>query len=328
MMRLDGKRILLVAPPFFGYYNEIISEIKSRGGVVDWLPDRPLDHSLGKAATRLAPRFASFIADRSYFNLLSNFGATSYHYVLVINGQTLSTRCLRYIRLSFPEAFFILYLWDSVRNRLHISRRFILFDRVLSFDPGDAAYYQLQLRPLFYGSQFTPTCESAPFLYDLSFIGTVHSDRYAVFDRLRSCLSPSLSTYWYLYLQAPWVFYLYRFSKPGMRRSRFDEFKFAPLAMSSVNRIFRASRAVLDISHPRQSGLTMRTFETLGSCKKLITTNEAVRDYDFYDDRNIAVIDRRDPFVSPDFLYTRYSSVNSYILSRYSVAGWLDDVLC
>jgi hypothetical protein len=327
MMRLDGKRILLVAPPFFGYYQEIITEIQSRGGVVDWLPDRPLDHPLGKAATRLAPKLAALYADRVYSVLLSGFGATTYNYILVLNGQTLSMRFLKALRRCFPSASFILYMWDSVANRRHVARNFALYDCVFSFDPSDVAFYRLRLRPLFFTRQFSPPHSPTSFSYDLSFIGTVHSDRYAVFDRTRSCLPPSLNTYWYLYLQAPWVYYLYRFTKSAMRHSRLDEFHFVPLDMPSVNRIFQASRAVLDICHPRQSGLTMRTLEALGSCKKLVTTNAAVRNYDFYDDCNITVIDRQSPRISPDFLFSGYSSVRPDILHRYSIAGWLDEVL-
>ena len=87
-----------------------------------------------------------------------------------------------------------------------------------------------------------------------------------------------------------------------MWRSRVDEFMFATLPISAVNDIFMSSRAVLDVTHPRQCGLTMRTLETLGASKKLVTTNTAVRGYDFYDPTNIAVIDRRSPIIDPDFL--------------------------
>lgn len=327
MIRLEGKRFLFVAPPFFGYYNEIIEEIKSRGAKADWLPDRPLDHSIGKTITRFAPKIVSRVADRIYSDMLSDYGASSYHYVLVINGQTLSTKFLRSLRASYPEALFILYMWDSIANRRHISDNFSFFDRVLSFDPVDASFYGLLLRPLFYTQQFSGSHPHTSFAYDISFVGTAHSDRYDVISRLTHDLPPSIHAFWYLYLQAPWVFYVYRLLKPGRRRSRFDEFRYATLAISAVNDIFRSSRAVLDITHPRQHGLTMRTLETLGASKKLVTTNAAVSDYDFYDPANIAVIDRRAPTIDPDFLRSAYSPVASSIVSRYSLAGWLDEVL-
>jgi len=327
MIRFEGKRFLFVAPPFFGYYKEIIGEIESRGGIVDWLPDRPLDHPIGKTITRFAPKLASTAADRIYSDLLEDYGISSYDYVLVINGQTLSTKFLKSLRASYPGALFILYMWDSVANRRHIAGNFALFDRVFSFDPADVGFYGLRLRPLFYTPQFSGSRSCTSFAYDISLVGTAHSDRYDVVSRLSHSLPPSITTFWYLYLQAPWVFYVYRFLKPAMRRSNRHEFRFTTLSMSAVNDIFMSSRVVLDITHPKQRGLTMRTLETLGASKKLVTTNAAVADYDFYDPTNIAVIDRRSPSIDPDFLRSAYSPLAPSIVSRYSLAGWLDEVL-
>ena len=327
MIRFEGKRFLFVAPPFFGYYKEIISEIESRGGFVDWLPDRPLDHPIGKTITRFAPKLVSHVADRIYSDLLADYGASSYDYVLVLNGQTLSTKFLKSLRASYPRALFILYIWDSVANRRHVSGNFAFFDRVFSFDPADVDFYGLCLRPLFYTPQFSVSHPHGTFAYDLSLVGTAHSDRYDVISRLTHSLSPAINTFWYLYLQAPWVFYVYCLLKPSMRSSKPDEFRYATLPISAVNDIFMSSRAILDIAHPRQNGLTMRTLETLGASKKLVTTNAAVREYDFYDPVNIAVIDRSAPFIEPDFFRSAYSPLAPRILSRYSLAGWLDDVL-
>jgi len=323
----EGKRFLLVAPPFFGYYKEIIREIESKAGIVDWLPDRPLDHPIGKAITRFVPKLASTAADRIYSDLLVDYGASSYDYVLVINGQTLSTKFLKSLRASYPGALFILYMWDSIVNRRHIAGKFAFFDRVFSFDPADVDFYGLRPRPLFYAHQFSGSRPQSAYTYDLSFVGTAHSDRYDVVSRLSHNLPLSITTFWYLYLQAPWVFYVYRFLKPPMRRSRLDEFRFATLSMSAVNDIFMSSRAILDIAHPRQRGLTMRTFETLGASKKMVTTNAAISEYDFYDPANIAVIDRHSPSIDPDFLRSDFSPLSPSILSRYSLAGWLDEVL-
>jgi hypothetical protein len=327
MIRFEGKRFLFVAPPFFGYYKEIIVEIESRGGIVDWLPDRPLDHPVGKTITRFAPKLASTAADRIYSDLLEDYGVSSYDYVLVINGQTLSTKFLKSLRASYPGALFILYMWDSVANRRHIAGNFAFFDRIFSFDPADVDFYGLRLRSLFYTPQFSHSSSCTSFAYDLSLVGTAHSDRYDVVSRLSRNLPQSITTFWYLYLQAPWVFYVYRFLKPAMRRSKRYEFRFTTLSMSAVNDIFMSSRVVLDITHPRQRGLTMRTLETLGASKKLLTTNAAIFDYDFYDSANIAVIDRRSPSIDPDFLRSAYSPLAPSIVPRYSLAGWLDEVL-
>lgn len=94
-----------------------------------------------------------------------------------------------------------------------------------------------------------------------------------------------------------------------------------------MQRVFFDSRTILDIEHPAQTGLTMRTFETLGASKKLVTTNAQVRDYDFFDPSNILVIDRKSPPRIPEsFLETAYVPAHADIYSKYSLQGWIKDV--
>ena len=328
MIELLGKKILLVVPRFFGYEKEILEELQRHGAQVDWLPDRPFDTPALTALTKVAPKLIFPMADRLYDKLLGQFGSTHYDWVLVVNGQTLSAPFLRRLRGDYPSAKFVLYLWDSLSNRSHVRNNLSMFDRVLSFDHIDAKKYNLMLRPLFYGRGFSKTEPVAkPVLYDISFVGTAHSDRYSVVDLVRAQLAPDVAAFWYLYLQAPWVMHYYRLTKPGMKHARMGDFKFEPLSKAKVQAIFLESNCVLDIEHPSQVGLTMRTFETLGAQKKLVTTNVNVRDYDFFKSENICVVNRTDPKISADFLKTPFVPINDATYSKYAIQGWLKEVL-
>ena len=57
------------------------------------------------------------------------------------------------------------------------------------------------------------------------------------------------------------------------------------------------AKAILDIQFPSQHGLTIRTVEALGSGCKVITTNESVKQYDFYNPQNFLIIEREHPVV-------------------------------
>jgi len=324
--RLDGKRVLLVAPRFFGYEVDIRSELERRGAQVDWLPDRPFDAPIMMALTRLNTQWVLPLADQLYNRLLCEIGSSHYNTILVVNGQTLSVRILKALRSRFPNAKFVLYMWDSMENRSRVVGNLPLFDEAYSFDPESARYYGMRLRPLFFSKGFErPYNNNCQF--DVSFVGTAHTDRYEVVSKLRRSLPSGLSCYWYLFLQAPWVYYIYRLSKPSMRRAKRDEFQFVPLDKSKLESIFSCSRAILDIEHPCQRGLTMRTFETMGSHKKLITTNKQVRDYDFFNEDNICVVDRNAPQVSVKFLESPFVPIPAEIYQRYSIEGWVDEVL-
>lgn len=326
MKRLDGTRVLLVAPRFFGYEREIRSELERRGAVVDWLPDRPFDTPLMSALTRYKPEWVLPHADRLYERLLSDMGATHYDTILVINGQTLSHRMLSGLRTSFPAARVVLYMWDSIDNRRGVIRNLPLFDTTFSFDPLSAGNYGMRLRPLFFSKGFE-RLPSDDFDYHLSFVGTMHTDRYAVVSQMRRRLPPELRSYWYLYLQAPWVYNAYRIGNQAMRHACRDEFQFKPLDKVALQSVFSRSLAILDIEHPKQRGLTMRTFETMGSHKKLITTNSQVRDYDFFNENNICIVDRAEPRVPSAFLASPFTPILPALYHRYSIEGWVDEVL-
>lgn len=324
MISLDGKRVLLIAPRFFGYERDIQGEIERRGAVVDWLPDRPFDTPLMTALTKLKAEWVQPAADRLYDRLLNQFGATAYDYILVVNGQTLSRRTLSRLRSCFPTAQTILYMWDSIDNRRTVLENLSLFDATFSFDPQCATSHGMHLRPLFFSEGFDKSESEVAF--QVSFIGTAHTDRYAVVNELRKGLADDIQAYWYLYLQAPWVFQFYRATKPFMRQAKRDEFNFVPLPKATVQSVFARSRAIVDIEHPNQRGLTMRTFETMGAKKKLITTNALIASYDFYEVGNVCVIDRRFPKVPREFLELPFAPYPEEMLYRYSLEGWLDEV--
>jgi hypothetical protein len=323
---LSGKRILFIAPRFFSYENDIIAALERRGAKVDWLPDRPFDTPFMTAVTRFQPRAILPAAYRLYRKKLTEFGRASYDIVLVLNGQTLPKKLLIELRAELPKAQFILYMWDSLENRGSIVENLDQFDDCLSFDPRAVERFGMHLRPLF----FSPGFEMAPehaFDHDISFIGTAHTDRYHIVSEVDANLPADKSRFWYLFLQARWVYHVYRRTNPAYKGASISDFRFDPLPRSTVQGVFRKSSTILDIEHPMQTGLTMRTFETMGAQKKLVTTNEGVRDYPFYDAQNIHVIDRKKPSVPAGFLETPYRSIEPSLYQKYSIDGWVEDVL-
>ena len=90
--------------------------------------------------------------------------------------------------------------------------------------------------------------------------------------------------------------------------------------------IFLNSKIILDIEHPNQKGLTMRTFESLGAGKKLITTNATVKEMDFYNANNIVVIDRDHPAIPMSFFKENYVKVDASTYARYSLRSWVTEI--
>jgi hypothetical protein len=326
MIDLTGKQILLIAPIFFGYELEIIKEIERRGAKVDYIADRPFDKPWQKALNRIAPAILRPHIEILFAQKLALFNTQKYDIIFVIKGLTLSLNMHEELKRLYPTAYKILYMWDSMKNCLAVSQTLQLYDATFSFDPEDAQQYKMKMRPLFFTKGFEQKVKLDNF-YDVSFIGTMHSDRYGVLKKIRNNLSPTIKDYWYLYLQARWVYFVYKISKSSMRGAIISEFKFTPADKVEVLNVFKNSKCIVDIEHPKQRGLTMRTFEALGANKKIITTNQQICNYEFYNENNILIVDRNTPYVPDIFLKSEYKPINSILYRKYSIAGWLDEVL-
>ena len=325
--KFEKKQILLIAPNYFGYDQEIKKKLENLGAKVDFIYDRPFSTPLMKAVTRLRRDFVLPIADHFFEEQLLRFSRASYDIVFVVQGEGLSPKTLSSFRTLFPQASLVLYMWDSFRNKPSLVGNISLFDRCFSFDSKDCSTYGMQFRPLFFNDGID-SLQVEETHYDVSFIGTAHSDRYSIVKNLHQALPTNSKTYFYLYLQAKWYYHYQRLANQHLAGAKISEFEFTPLAKSKVQEVFGQSFSVLDIEHPDQIGLTMRTFETLGAQKKLITTNKAVIEYDFFNPDNIFVVPRDGRLNIPAaFFEEPVTPLAVPLYEKYSLAGWLDEIL-
>jgi hypothetical protein len=89
---------------------------------------------------------------------------------------------------------------------------------------------------------------------------------------------------------------------------------------------YSESKCVLDSAQAGQLGLTIRVLEALGAQKKLITTNEDVVNYDFYDEENIYVYDGKSFNFDSPFFKKPYKKIDESIYEKYSLRSWLKEM--
>jgi len=327
MISLKGRNVLLIAPVFFGYQDEIATELRERGATVDFVPDRPFQSPLMKAVTRIKRDWVTLFANHFFWNAIQSFDRRSYDFIFVINGEALTPSLIKSLRSTFPSATIILYMWDSFLNRKFLIPNILHYDECSTFDRSDSNFYGMAFRPLFFSSGFRRASNNE-LTTDLSFIGTAHSDRYEIISKLKDNLPVNTNSYFYLYLHAPWVFYFYKLVNPAFKKSTKADFMFKPLDKFKVQQVFHESRAILDIEHPSQTGLTMRSLETVGAAKKLITTNRFIEEYDFFRKQNILILDRKNIHNIPKYFFDdSYIDIPDKIYYKYSIQGWIDDLI-
>ena len=130
-----------------------------------------------------------------------------------------------------------------------------------------------------------------------------------------------------LYFPARWLFGVHALRDPGLLLADKRDFIFTPKNRDENLALLARSRIIVDIERPVQRGYTIRTLEGLAAGRKVITTNSEVANADFYNSCNIAIVDRKNPSISAEFLRTQFKPLTAAMRYYYSLDGWLDDVL-
>ena len=150
------------------------------------------------------------------------------------------------------------------------------FPTIYSFDTEDCKNFGFKLRPLFYTEKKDVLSNKD---IDVSFIGTEHSDRLDKLRKLKKiCIDNRIS--FYLRLKTTMLPLLKaRINASGYNSADLDILTRRPLTYEEVMNITKRSKCVVDFSHPKQCGLTMRTIETFAMGCRLITSNKYIKEY-------------------------------------------------
>jgi hypothetical protein len=95
------------------------------------------------------------------------------------------------------------------------------------------------------------------------------------------------------------------------------------VSLEKTSKILQNTSIILYVPHHNQSGLTIRTFEEIGLNKKLITTNENVKNYDFYNSNNIFIVNKGNLHLLDNFIRLPYIKLSDAIYKKYSVTNWV-----
>lgn len=329
-MSLEGKRVLFISPAFFGYEVKIAEKMTELGANVDYYNERSVTVAYERALLKINPNVFYNKTLRYYNQIIMETSNADYDYVFIIKCEMMPIKIIKKMKRLFPNAVFCLYLYDSLKNIKGVVDKLEYFDRVLSFDSEDVKNdSSIIFRPLFYIDDYKQKhIRNKQYKYDISFIGTIHSDRYKIIKTIKDLAEKNNYTYYfYCYLQSHFIHSYYRLTKKEFVNTKKDDFEFDKIQSSLIAEIIVNSNVVLDIQHPKQTGLTMRTIEMLGMNKKLITTNQNIKKYDFYNSNNIAVIDRNYVEIPKGFLNKQYEKINENIYNRYSLEHWVLEVL-
>lgn len=327
MKNLENKRVLLFTSQLFDYHNKIRQAIENEGAIVHMYDERNNPSSIDKMILRKAKPILNKKYYKYFSEVVEKESSFNPDYVLFVSPEAIMPNSIKMLKEEFPKAKFILYMWDSIKNK-HINNVLPYFDEKFSFDRLDCDTYQMSFRPLFFSEEFNIHHEpKKQYKYDFCFIGTVHSDRAKILANLKEyCDNKGLTYYFYLFVPGELLLKLRRLLNKSFREWDSKYISTKPISKEKVAAIEANSRCIIDINHPGQTGLTMRTIEMIGMGKKIMTTNTNVANYDFYRPENQIIIGRNNINFPVDELKAEYQKIPNNIYQNYSITSWVKDI--
>jgi hypothetical protein len=324
---LKNKSVLFFCVQTFGIEKKIIKGLSKRGVSVTYFDERPGNSFFVKAILRMNSGLLKRLVNSYYSKILDEVKYTHYDYLLVVRGEIVPRWFLLEIKKCSPQMTLIFYTWDSFANNPNAQEILEIFHKKFSFDDVDCLKHNLKLRPLFYESDVNEVFRSAKISYDLVFIGTLHSRRYLLFQDfiLNNLSSSNARIFAYFYIQNKFVYWYKRFVLREFGYVPNEYLHYESMAYEEMLSIYSKSKSVLDINHPAQSGLTLRTLETIALKKKLVTSNENLFKYRFYRSEAFFIINEKSRDTFDEFLKQDYAFPEQYYYPL-SLDGWIDSV--
>ena len=235
-----------------------------------------------------------------------------FDYLFVICPDFLLNDELKFITDKAKKS--IVYYWDSFDNIPRYERTLSFFDKHYSFEPKDVEKYNLNFLTNFY---YNTTRNNAP-KNDLFFIGTF-DNRFGIIQKvLKSITTDGKKARIFLQTKNDKII--------EKHQTETITFIKKPIIFTESEKIYNNSKIILDIQKKIQKGLTFRVFEAMGKGKKLITTNEDIVNYDFYNPNNIFVWKDDTIDIPSAFFETAYEELPIEIFEKYSISSWVEKI--
>lgn len=319
------KKILMLAPFFFDYEKRIKKELENRGYSVSLYNDYTtyiekfnFIEKFNMKILRQKKKIKNKKKIEYFEGILEKEKENQYDIIFVIKGSMIPDFFLKTLKNINKSAKWIAYQWDDISNCREFLEKRDYFDRIYSYSLEDSQNYNFIYRPFFYSQERVVAIKK----YDLSFIGTLHSDRGDLLELIIKRMK-SINIHFYCKIFVEQQRYL---RKMLWLKKEKELYITQGIPYKNVIDIFSDSKAILEIQHPRQKTITTRSIEALGTKTKVITTVQNIKNYDFYNEDNYFIISRDNLNISKEWLDKPYKNIDEKIIKYYSLKAWVGEI--
>lgn len=322
------KRVLFIAPLFFGYWEKIKNVFESYDMEVYFI-----NQSLSKVNIkyRIIDRLSSKrVRDRQnirYYSLKIQDVPDDIDYVVVIRGDSLNIEIMHLMHKRFKSAKFVMYQWDSIKMNPVGYEIKDSFDEIYTFDPIDAKEFNWKYRPLFFDEK---DCNiNVDKDIDIAYFCTLKFKRAQLYKELKLIANrKKLKMFSYLFVdKLTFLKRKYINHDPLYSAISTSEVNYKAMPLKETSKIYDRSRVIVDYTTSEQTGLSMRSIESIGHACKLVTNNVFVKEEPFYCKENVFIYDENNFELPDEFIAAPYKNLNTDLYNYYSLNGWIKTIL-
>ncbi|WP_394673986.1 hypothetical protein [uncultured Chryseobacterium sp.] len=242
---------------------------------------------------------------------------------LVLNPDTFDLPTLKKIRESTDVM--TTYLYDNLDRVPVECEKLNLFNTIFSFDDSDIEKYGFMKLTNYIYLPFTPKEVQNPEM-DLFYITSYDNRRVALIKRLAKKLMEMGMKFQIMIIgKKSWKHQL-KNVLVKIPENVFLVFSLKKISHEQLPQYYMNAKILLDLMREGQYGLSFRVFEAMALEKKIITDNESIKNYDFYNPNNILVLNEDISNINASFFETPYEKVPEDIYNAYTLDHWVTKV--
>ena len=310
------KRIAIIGTHSFGYIDFLVSKLNAAQNVdltyvnIDTIPFS-YKNKISRITNSLLKlvRFPS-LKEKNKTNYIKKAiqNGDLFDQILIIRPDKLERKALLFLRENAIQMS--CFLFDGIENFKNQKKTLSFFDTVYSYDKMDVRKYNFQFLTNYIYDDQIETKKISNLVFNISSF----DDRFPFLEKLAD------------YFSREQISFRFIVKKDRIFKHKNIEISDRYLSISEVKNIIASSLVLVDIQQKNQDGLTFRIFEALGYKKKLITNNQDIVTYDFYNPNNIFVISESNYEVPASFFETDFVEIDNDILNKYKLDNWIFEV--
>jgi hypothetical protein len=344
-----SSRLLLLTPRFYGIEREIFIRLENLGFNVIYLENKILtfDYHGKKSSLRLIRRLYYFFfrPDVRYIKkFFKDIEDSRFDLLFAINCHSVCPYLFYKLRYYNSSIRSVVFLWDSL-SVYSWEKEVKLFDKSLTYNSIDAEKLGIIYKPNFFIKPKDVSGEL--YSHDVFFAGKFNLDRFNVINELdKIFINHEIDSYIKLLAGTKKMLHNRIFYKianivpPNKKILDYivnyqavekmlvrDYIVYDTIEYMEAQAHLAGSNVVLDIAYYKQSGYSHRIIEALSRGKKIITTNRFIKYENFYDEKQIKILDADKIEVDIDWLRENLVCEIPLFVSELELTPWLKSVL-